>query len=449
MKRLRLVLAWMMAAPLAITASAWAAEPDPIPLSLAAAVGRSLANHPMLAAGQAGVRAAQQGEREARAGRWARVDFSESFNRSNNPVFVFSSLLTQRQFAASNFSLGALNRPDFVNNFQSLVVAEQPLYDGGRARAAMAQAAGGRAEAEADEQSLRLALARRTAEAYLNAVLAREGVRVAAAALESAQASLKTAESIRDAGRSTELDVLAVKVHRAAMAEQLIRRQSEQRQAEAALNEAMGAPLSLRVTLTTDLAPPSSAAPPTTVERPEQRIADAQLRQAEALRQAAHAAMLPQVVARGVFEADRQRFVTDGGANWLAGVTLKWTPFQAGADRARVRAAVERINGVKANRKALDSRIALELEQSQEAVISAQARASATEEAVAMAAESLRITKNRYEAGLATVTELLRAETASAESGLRLLAARHNLRLSEVAREAARGTLTADSAVLR
>ncbi|MCX6598621.1 MAG: TolC family protein [Acidobacteria bacterium] len=419
------------------------------PLSLSQAVGRSLATHPAVAAGQAGVRAAQQGEVEARAGRWARVDYTESFNRSNNPVFVFSSLLTQREFAASNFALGPLNRPDFVNNFQSLVMAVQPLYDGGRARAAMAQAEGGRAAAEADEQGLRLLLARQTATAYLNAVLAAEGVRVAVAALESATASLKTAENIRDAGRSTELDVLAVKVHRAAMAEQLIRRESEQRQAQAALNEAMGVSLSESHRLTSVLTSSGVATAAPRPDRPEQHAAAAQLRQAEAQRLAARAAMLPQVSAQGAFEADRQRFVNRGGANWLAGVTLKWTPFQAGADRARVRAATERIAGVKANQRALDSRIALEVMQGGEAVQSAQARVAASSAAVEMAAESLRITKNRYEAGLATVTELLRAETAQAEASLRLLAAQHDVRVSEVALEAARGTLTADSPVLQ
>ena len=419
------------------------------PLSLAEAVGRSLAQHPATEAGQANVRAARQSEAEAQAGRWLRVDYTESFNRSNNPVFVFSSLLTQRQFGASNFALGPLNHPGFVSNFQSLVTAAQPLYDGGRARAAMAQAAGGRVAAEAEEKGIRLGLAREAAAAYLSALLAGEGVRVAQSALQSAEASLKAAESLRDAGRATELDVLAVKVHRAAMEEQLIRRRSELRQAEAALNEAMGAPLAEPHRLTSNLTSSGAQTGSQPTDRPEQQAAAAQLQQAEAQRSQARAAMLPQISVQGAFEADRQHFVNRGGANWLAGVTLKWTPFQAGADRARLRSAAERIAGAKAQQRALESRIALEVMQSGEALQAAQARVVAGAAAVAMAAESLHITKNRYEAGLATVTELLRAETAQAEAELRRLAAQHDVRLAEVALEAARGTLKADSAVLR
>ena len=37
--------------------------------------------------------------------------------------------------------------------------------------------------------------------------------------------------------------------------------------------------------------------------------------------------MLPQVVLRGAFEADRQRFLNQGGANWLVSVGLRWNLF--------------------------------------------------------------------------------------------------------------------------
>jgi outer membrane protein TolC len=65
-----------------------------------------------------------------------------------------------------------------------------------------------------------------------------------------------------------------------------------------------------------------------------------------------------------------------------------------------------------------------------------------------MAEESLRIIKNRYEAGLAEVTELLRAETALLESRNRSLEAIRDQRLAAVTLEAARGKLTKDSDVV-
>jgi outer membrane protein TolC len=61
----------------------------------------------------------------------------------------------------------------------------------------------------------------------------------------------------------------------------------------------------------------------------------------------------------------------------------------------------------------------------------------------------LRITQNRYEAGLGNVTDLLRNETAVLESRTRYLAAVHDQRIAVVALELAAGRLTEDSEVLR
>ena len=69
-----------------------------------------------------------------------KVNYSESWTRSDNPVFVFSSLLTQHQFGEQNFQIGPLNRPDFLNNFQSQVTADQTLYDAGQTKHAVRSA---------------------------------------------------------------------------------------------------------------------------------------------------------------------------------------------------------------------------------------------------------------------------------------------------------------------
>jgi hypothetical protein len=42
--------------------------------------------------------------RQAPAGMLPKVDYPESLTRSNNPVFVFSSLLMQHQFTQGNFT---------------------------------------------------------------------------------------------------------------------------------------------------------------------------------------------------------------------------------------------------------------------------------------------------------------------------------------------------------
>ena len=77
------------------------------------------------------------------------------------------------------------------------------------------------------------------------------------------------------------------------------------------------------------------------------------------------------------------------------------------------------------------------------------ARVETAESAIAAGEESLRITRDRYEAGLANVSELLRTETAMTEARLRLLVAQHGVRSAQLNHAAALGKLGPDSEVLQ
>src|SRR5436309_1195491 len=89
------------------------------PLTLRQAVDLALISNPLATASKAGEAEAEARIRQERSGYLPRVQFSESFQRSNNPVFVFSSLLTQHQFSQANFAVDGLSRPDALNNYQS------------------------------------------------------------------------------------------------------------------------------------------------------------------------------------------------------------------------------------------------------------------------------------------------------------------------------------------
>ena len=52
----------------------------------------------------------------AQSGFWPRVDVSETVQRGNQPVFVFSSLLSQRRFTAANFAISALTPSAVATN---------------------------------------------------------------------------------------------------------------------------------------------------------------------------------------------------------------------------------------------------------------------------------------------------------------------------------------------
>ena len=90
-------------------------------------VARARARNTDTRAAQAAEIEAAERVAQAKAGYFPRVDLTETWQRSNQPVFVFSSLLSQRQFSEANFAIDALNHPDPVNSFRVGLAAEREL----------------------------------------------------------------------------------------------------------------------------------------------------------------------------------------------------------------------------------------------------------------------------------------------------------------------------------
>ncbi len=99
------------------------------PLPLSEAIARARAHNPDVGPAAAVEREAAERVTQARGGYFPKVDVAESWQRGNQPVFVFSSLLAQRQFTAADFALDALNHPAAIDNFRSAFSVEQPLFD--------------------------------------------------------------------------------------------------------------------------------------------------------------------------------------------------------------------------------------------------------------------------------------------------------------------------------
>jgi outer membrane protein len=251
------------------------------------------------------------------------------------------------------------------------------------------------------------------------------------------------------------VDVLSIRVHLAAMSEQRINRSAELDVARSALNDALGLPLDTPHSLTTPLA----AADISDVEldalersasaaRPERRASRLAATLAQTQVDGARGAMLPQVSFHGAFEVDRQRFVDRGGANWLAAVSLRWNLFNGSADKARIEETTQLAKRATLDEQRLDSAVRLQVRRAYAALRAAQQRIEVAKAAVAEAEESLRITQNRYEAGMNNVTDLLRTETAVLESRTRFHAAIHDQRVAATMLEFAAGRLDSDSEVL-
>lgn len=428
---------------LAAAGAAWAQ-----PLTVREAARLAAENHPAAQAARTKVKMAEIRVEQAAAGNQPRVSYRESYQTSNNPVFAFGTLLNQRRFTQSNFAVDKLNGPGFVNNFQSLVSAEQTLWDGGATKTAREAARLDVKMNAEEERAVRLARVMQAVRSYYGAVLAGEAAEVAKTAVKSAQADLERAEAVRAAGMSTDADVLAVKVHLAAMREQEIVRAAEAKVARAVLNEAIGVGLDEQRELASKLNGTRSATTGEGSERAEIRQAAIHRTLAETQVARTRAELYPVVKLRGMFEADRGRFVTQAGANWWMGVSLDWNLFNGGLTGKRIKEASLGVTLAKDQERQVASAVTLQIRRAATGLEAASERLKVAEATVVQAEENLRIMKDRYEAGLTTVSDLLRSETALVGTRMRRLTAVHDQRMAAVELEAAKGTLTGESDVL-
>lgn len=426
------------------TIPAWAQGP----LSLKDAVALALAKNKALQAAHAGAKASETRITQARSGYLPKLNYAESWARSNNPVFVFSSLLTQHQFGPQNFAIGPLNRPDALNNFQSLVTADQVIYDAGQTKNALRSAELTHDISGENSRKTRMDVIAGVVRTYYGAVLSAENLRAAEESVRSAEADLKRAETVRAAGMATDVDVLSIQVHLAAVKEEQIQRAADLDVAHAALNDVLGLPLETPHDLITPLAPAvyprvDLAAYEQTAakERPEARQSKLAENLARTQLATAKGSLLPEVGFRTAFEADRQRFIDRGGANWLAAVTMKWNIFNGFADKSRIQEADFALTRAQAEQQQTDSGVKLQVRRAYADLRAAEQRIDVAKATTAMAEESLRITQNRYSAGLANVTDLLRNETALLQARTRYSAAVYDQRVAATMLELAAGTL--------
>ena len=399
------------------------------PLTLPEAITRAQAANPDARAAEVAERLAAARLTQARAGYLPSVDVTESWQRGNQPVFVFSSLLAQRQFAASNFAIDALNRPDAVNNIRLGVTIDQAVFDPST-RAGVRAATLGRELASTSRAVVAQDLALAVTGAY-GAVLAADAAgRAAAATLETATADLDIARNRRDAGRVTDADVLRIEVFLGRAREQQIRSSADATIARARLNQLMGEPLDASFSFDDTPSPEAMAAtdlPALEAEavnaRADLKLSALQEQLAAAAVDAARANFLPRVYAQGGYEANGGTWGSRA-SSWMAGAVARVNLFRGFADQARLAEARHTQSLRAIDREKADTAARLDVRMAVARLEAARAAEGVGRAAVTQARESHRIMRDRYDGGLADVAALLAAAEAVQQAEARHATAR-------------------------
>lgn len=426
-------------------------EPAGQPVTLTEAVEIALKNNPAIAASSSYAEAVRQGIATAEAARYPKLDFTEGFTRGNNPVYVFGTLLTQQRFTADDFALNSLNRPHALDNFATQFSGSVPLWDGEISHkvkdAKLAERTARQQQARTQQEVIF-----RAVEAYTRELLAREDLGVAESAVRATQSVLHDAQARGNAGTAIPSDLLIAQVHLAETKEDLLSTKDAVSLARARLNVALGLPEDAPTVLggqldqvEFDSGTLDRQQQIALKQRPDYIAAELAIEQAKNNTGLAHAAFQPKLSLFGTWEADSETFAAGGGNNWGAGARLTFNIFNGGAKFAQVRAARAMEQQANALEAGLNATIRLEVEQAYRDLATAKARMTVAAGAVSSAEAGLRVLENRYKAGLATMTDVLQADTARSRAKRSYFNALYGYRLSEAALELATGDLSAGS----
>lgn len=418
----RIVLAQSKSATVANSAEA---------LTLPLAVEIALRSNPLTRATASGREIAAAQLAEARVGRLPQVQLSETFANGNNPVFVFGSLLEQGRFTQQNFNLPSLNNPDPLTNFRFGVTIKAPLFDQRQTATRVTRAQLGQKQADAETDQVEQHVRFETLRAFYDLLLAQAKKEVADEAVKLAEADVKLSRDRVEAGTSVVSDLLAAEVQLAESRQQVIQTDGEIAIAEAALNTALGLPITTSQKIAGqliekkfDVAEQQELIRLAIEHRPDLSRAGLVARSGKVQAQGARNEYLPRVDVFANFGASRNNWV-QGSADYLVGATVTFNLFEAGRT-ARIAQARASANLAASEQEHLANQVRFEVVRAYQQYISARERLKVAERIINQSSEALRIVQDRYQEGLTTITEVLRAETTLVRARLNVLASRHD-----------------------
>ncbi|MBW4037340.1 MAG: TolC family protein [Acidobacteria bacterium] len=442
-----MILAYAVLPP----AMASAQQPPP-PISLRDAVAISLEHNPQKKVALADTQLADARARIVRTSLLPNLFFNENITRGNDPVYVFGTRLRQQRFTQNDFSLNALNRPQPANDFVTRFSGSWTLFDSWKTerdiRTADLLAKSASAANTRSDQQLEL----QTVQAYEAVLFALRQADLADHNLLTAQAIQTSSINRFDAGLSVEADKIAASAYLAERQQEQIIAQGQVQIAWAELEAAIGTPIAPQRRHLLPLAEHQHPATPlddaiatALHNRPDRTVLQLQDQADTSAIAAAKSAFGPQISTYGSWQMDRDSFAGSGGNDWVAGAELRLDLLPA-AKRQELAMAKIGLRRAQASAAAADQQIRLDVTRAYYSLLAAQQALVVAKASSQQTAEGLRIANDRYQAGLATMTDLLRTEDQQRHSQTNYWQAVYSNDLHFADLQFATGTLTAESA---
>ena len=432
----------LLAASGLVIASAVEAQTRTLALTLDEAIARGLANSMRIAELQARQEAAAAVEDRRGADKLPVTSLLGGYTRTNHV----------EQFVLAQIGQGIrVLYPDVPDNYFARLDLQWPIYTGGRAdaleRAARAEREASGEDLTAARADLRLEITR----AFWALITAREAAAVLSRSLSGTDAHVRDLRNRLEQGLIPPNEVLTADAQLARERLLSIDADTASAVAEADLQRLLG--LDAGETIE-----PKAAfeVPPTRQQgleglfesaktgRPERRALADRAAAADALVEAAAAGARPQVSLGGGFDYARPNprifpRADEWEDSWDISLNVSWAFWDSGRTRADRAEAAANAHAVKARLTDLDRQIAFEVRQRRLELDSSLAAIPVANAGVRAAVEARRVLGERFNAGVATSTDVLDAQTDVLQAELQLTRALANVHLAEARLERAIG----------
>jgi outer membrane protein TolC len=396
-------------------------------VTLKEAIRLALVNNNLVKAAEYERKAADLGASSSRRRWFPRIFLDETFTSSNSPTRVFMMKLDQGRFTQNDFLINNLNHPASANDFRTAFTLEQPLFDMGIVYGT------GISEAEAEEKNLALDGRREDTgfmvfSLYLDAQKARDALDAAEKAVIDAREHVRLAKVRNEAGTGLKSDELRALTFLAEMEQQEITAKNNVILAGLRLSLATGG----KAGDSLGIREPISEMPPVLGEseifslamkhRKDLRVMEKVKEKGDIGVKMAGSAFLPTLYGSATYQMnDRNTPFSRDNDSWMVGANLRWELFDGMrrvSDRARAKALRD------SAREYLEQQtreIALQVRESLLRRDEAAKRLEVARASCLNADEGLRLIEKRFANSLATMVEVLDAQTALNRSRVNLV----------------------------
>lgn len=185
------------------------------------AINYALVSNPQIIASNAKIEAAQAAKTATQRSGLVKVNLESSYGRSNNPLTVFASKLTQGNATFADFGANqytgpdtinvmpnALNNPGYYNNFNTGLALNIPLFQGGANVAAVKQASALLAAAKHGNKQAKTELVYAILQSYEGVLATQELIDIAYSAQKAAARYLDMSKNLLKQSIVIESDIL-------------------------------------------------------------------------------------------------------------------------------------------------------------------------------------------------------------------------------------------------